>query len=965
MRRKLFSLAVLLTLIVGLTLPFAYYATVGATPSAQVIIAGSGDGSWFAVYGDEWYGQTFYTPQNPFNVTSIKLYCRVAAGIPGNITVSIRNTTSGLPTGADLCSGTHDTSGWDTGYHEITMNTTPLLTRDTEYAIVARCLEGNAINYLNWKNWETGGLSTIEGVHSTNNGTNWTVEGNPVWYRDLMCQVWGEIPAAYPTVVTNNVTLINSSTVTVCGNLTDMGAGATYCNVSFEWDYFIGGNFSQETAVINQSANGTWQTNITLPVGGRNYTYRAKATNDLNNTYLGDNVSFEALPFPVTVIHDNRVDHQGLITHTYQRKAFYAAGRHWIIFPAYRDTPGLGRAFYWTSSEDGTDWGDDNDLYYFHEAQETDAEADELNVYFDGIYIHATYLCNRYFEEGDNSLYYRRGIPQTDGNITWSADWQTISVYDGEVRGYPSIVTDTSGHCYISYWRGAPSGHVWITKNSATNGTWSTASGYPVDLADVAGDPNMYDMNSKVLQLPDNKMCVLACTYAGDYGLGMWIYNGTSWNFVGAVPDTDALVQGYRYSATSRGNDIHLVIHHSGGTLRYTEYNGSNWSNYTTLATGLDSHDAPTLTVNGATGDVYVFWTDHASNYIPYKQRINGTWDGNATQWINESHYELACDAWGSGLSTHIGSYAQIYAGKIGVYYVTWGDKDVAHGCSDIAQYADLRFSFLEAEAGAAVRTDSATNINSSTGKLQGYLISDGEQNCSVRFQWGNTTSYGTNTTWQDNKTTGIYFNQTISGLDPSTTYYFHTQAKWADNTTFDGDGRPLTTTGLTPPTCDTDSATNVTYTTADLHGNLTSLGEYSPVNVSFQYGLTTGYGSNTTAQLRNATGVFEAAISSLSTNTTYHFRAKVEYNSSVYGTDMNFTTGTPPPPPPPPPPVPPVYTLASVLPYIFVGIAILFIIGALYAGMPLILVLVIAAIIATLGAVGTQAIVGFIENLW
>ena len=47
-----------------------------------------------------------------------------------------------------------------------------------------------------------------------------------------------------------------------------------------------------------------------------------------------------------------------------------------------------------------------------------------------------------------------------------------------------------------------------------------------------------------------------------------------------------------------------------------------------------------------------------------------------------------------------------------------------------------------------------------------------------VRFQYGKTDTYGTDTTWQSGKETGDTFEQAISGLLPNTLYHFRAQAR-------------------------------------------------------------------------------------------------------------------------------------------------------------------------------------------
>jgi hypothetical protein len=94
-------------------------------------------------------------------------------------------------------------------------------------------------------------------------------------------------------------------------------------------------------------------------------------------------------------------------------------------------------------------------------------------------------------------------------------------------------------------------------------------------------------------------------------------------------------------------------------------------------------------------------------------------------------------------------------------------------------------------------------------------------------------------------------------------------------------------------PSVITDNASNVTPTSVTLSGNLTSLGTASSANVSFEYGLTTTYGSNTTSQEMTGAGVFTDNITGLTPGTPYHFRAKAEGDGTAYGSDMTFTTGS------------------------------------------------------------------------
>jgi phosphodiesterase/alkaline phosphatase D-like protein len=99
------------------------------------------------------------------------------------------------------------------------------------------------------------------------------------------------------------------------------------------------------------------------------------------------------------------------------------------------------------------------------------------------------------------------------------------------------------------------------------------------------------------------------------------------------------------------------------------------------------------------------------------------------------------------------------------------------------------------------------------------------------------------------------------------------------------------------PLTVTTSDATGIRTTAATLCGNLDSLGAADSVDVSFEWGVSTDYGNETTPELRTAAGSVQADLSGLAPNTTYHFRIKAAgRDGAVYGPDMQFTTGTAPP---------------------------------------------------------------------
>jgi len=99
------------------------------------------------------------------------------------------------------------------------------------------------------------------------------------------------------------------------------------------------------------------------------------------------------------------------------------------------------------------------------------------------------------------------------------------------------------------------------------------------------------------------------------------------------------------------------------------------------------------------------------------------------------------------------------------------------------------------------------------------------------------------------------------------------------------------TVTQVSQPAVTTNDATNITTNSATLNGNLDNLGTASTVYGSFEYGLTTAYGYETTPQEMTSTGPFSFPLTGLLPNTTYHVRAKAVGDGTSYGLDKSFTT--------------------------------------------------------------------------
>ena len=136
-------------------------------------------------------------------------------------------------------------------------------------------------------------------------------------------------------------------------------------------------------------------------------------------------------------------------------------------------------------------------------------------------------------------------------------------------------------------------------------------------------------------------------------------------------------------------------------------------------------------------------------------------------------------------------------------------------------------------------------------------------------------------------------FTANVSDLTCGTTYHYRSYATNTRGTSYSSDDI-FDTTDCDSASVDTDSASSVTTTTVTLNGEITAVGEGNPTTRGFNYGTTISYGSTTTENGDFSTGTYTSDVSGLSCGTTYHFRSYItNITSTFYGSDDTFTTGS------------------------------------------------------------------------
>lgn len=258
------------------------------------------------------------------------------------------------------------------------------------------------------------------------------------------------------------------------------------------------------------------------------------------------------------------------------RQTFYAQDKYWAF---YNKNDGN---IYWRTSADGTSWAAEQSAA----GNAGDTSISNVCVCLRNDYVHITYA-----DDALDAVRYRRGEPEADNTITWSAAWQTVvtglsgnamnSAVAVDNSNYPQIVYQrmTAGYDYYTY----------LTKSSANDGTWTTAGGYPLEL--MAG-------------------------FSYISGATITEFTGTS----------DKLYTVYRYSNALRG--------------RY--YNGTSWAgSYETIASGYSVSEASC--VADADDNVYIVWHDTTNSIIYFRIRYSDGSFSDTVELVDGVPYPSGC----------------------------------------------------------------------------------------------------------------------------------------------------------------------------------------------------------------------------------------------------------------------------------------------------------------------------------
>ena len=192
--------------------------------------------------------------------------------------------------------------------------------------------------------------------------------------------------------------------------------------------------------------------------------------------------------------------------------------------------------------------------------------------------------------------------------------------------------------------------------------------------------------------------------------------------------------------------------------------------------------------------------------------------------------------------------------------------------------------------------TGVASSVTDASAALNGTVNPNGQEVFNCHFEYGTTTSYGSDTPCSALPGAGespVEASAPAQGLTANTTYHFRLVAANGGGVAYGADETLTTLPG--PPAVVTGAASSITRTAATLNASVNPLGE-TVSDCHFEYGVSASYGSSVPcSQLPGSgSGAVEvsAPVGSLGEYHPYHFRI-VATNpiGTSYGADRTFNT--------------------------------------------------------------------------
>ncbi len=220
------------------------------------------------------------------------------------------------------------------------------------------------------------------------------------------------------------------------------------------------------------------------------------------------------------------------------------------------------------------------------------------------------------------------------------------------------------------------------------------------------------------------------------------------------------------------------------------------------------------------------------------------------------------------------------------IYFRAWADNSLV-GVSSEATFVTK----------PSVTTTAATGIAPTQAVLGGNVAAGGGAAVTGRGVYWHTAPGATAGTKVAMGSGSGAFSSTVGSLSPATTYYFVAYATNSSGETVAANELPFTTAAVSPPTVATRAVANITATTAELGGNVTSDGGAAVTDRGIVWNTTSPPETGgTVVPMGIGTGEFFATVSDLPTGTLVYFKAyATNTQGTAYSTVQSFTPSGPP----------------------------------------------------------------------
>ena len=275
----------------------------------------------------------------------------------------------------------------------------------------------------------------------------------------------------------------------------------------------------------------------------------------------------------------------------HQRSGFYAAGRFWLF---YSD----GVHFAYKSSLDNVDWSAAVEIRALDYAA-------MYSIFFDGTYVH--YACNDHYQiaVGYFGIWYRRGVPNANGTITWSVAEQ--EALDDALQAMDlNLAIDSNGCAWIGYLD--VDQYPTITASTANDGTWVTR----------AGHPHIFFATGQwwcaVVPMTSGKVAAIVTKQlTTEETIRCYVWDGAAWGDqeVATTSKLRGATGGYlgELCVVGIGDDVHVAFHSDSNDIRHARRTGGAWLAEAIIVPALPTIIAtctPVLSVDGV--GLYCFW---------------------------------------------------------------------------------------------------------------------------------------------------------------------------------------------------------------------------------------------------------------------------------------------------------------------------------------------------------------------